>query len=173
MSVTSTCARIRASRIGALVLRGPSVPQPSSHATRHGSSHAIETTLDELGHLDIVVSNAAFQQRVKDLEHLTVEQIERRTSRTNILGCMFLTARGAPALEQGGSDRDHGIGGRDLREPEPPRLRRDQRRDHADTRSLASALISRGERCRFELHHRPGPSATRRCERLRAYGAAS
>jgi NAD(P)-dependent dehydrogenase (short-subunit alcohol dehydrogenase family) len=56
---------------------------------------AIETTLDELGHLDIVVSNAAFQQRAKDLEHLSVEQIER-TFRTNILGCMFLTRAALP-----------------------------------------------------------------------------
>ena len=37
---------------------------------------AVADTTEQLGHLDIVVSNAAFQQRVDDLEKLSVEQIE-------------------------------------------------------------------------------------------------
>lgn len=44
---------------------------------------AVERTVHELGRLDVLVNNAAYQQHVDDIEDLTVEQWQR-TFRTNI-----------------------------------------------------------------------------------------
>src|SRR3954468_6427018 len=49
---------------------------------------AVERTVEELGRLDILVNNAAFQQHQKSIEDIDDEQLER-TFRTNIFGYFF------------------------------------------------------------------------------------
>ncbi|MGH1560008.1 SDR family oxidoreductase [Caulobacter segnis] len=46
---------------------------------------AVEKTVAELGRLDILVNNAAFQEHVLDFENLTEEHFDR-TLRTNLYG---------------------------------------------------------------------------------------
>ncbi len=114
---------------------------------------AVETTVKELGHLDVVVNNAAFQQRVDDLEKLSVEQIER-TFRTNILGYIFLTKAALPHLKRGaviiatGSETGLYGSGKLLD------YSATKGAIHAYTRSLAEALVERGIRVNCVA---PGP----------------
>jgi hypothetical protein len=46
---------------------------------------AVETAMQELGHLDVLVNNAAFQEHASSLEDISPEQLDR-TFRTNIFG---------------------------------------------------------------------------------------
>jgi hypothetical protein len=56
---------------------------------------AVEQTVRELGGLDILVNNAAFQEHVPSLENVTDEQLDR-TFRTSICGYFYM-ARAALA----------------------------------------------------------------------------
>ena len=51
---------------------------------------AVEQAVRELGHLDILVNNAAEQHPKKSIEEITAEQLER-TFRTNIFAMFYLT----------------------------------------------------------------------------------
>jgi NAD(P)-dependent dehydrogenase (short-subunit alcohol dehydrogenase family) len=55
----------------------------------------------ELGRLDILVNNAAYQMEQEKLEDISEEQIER-TFRTNIMGYIFMAQAALPHLEAGG-----------------------------------------------------------------------
>jgi len=114
---------------------------------------AVEATVKELGHLDIVVNNAAFQQRVDDLEKLSVEQIER-TFRTNILGYIFLTKAALPHLKKGAviiaTGSETGLEG----SSKLLDYSATKGAIHAYTRSLAEALVGRGIRVNCVA---PGP----------------
>jgi len=61
---------------------------------------AVEQTVDELGKLDILVNNAAFQQHQEDLEQITEEQWDK-TFRTNIYGYFYMTKAALPHLREG------------------------------------------------------------------------
>ena len=61
---------------------------------------AVKQTLEAFGKLDVLVSNAAFQRRARDLTELPLEQIER-TFRTNVLGYMILAKAALPHLRPG------------------------------------------------------------------------
>jgi NAD(P)-dependent dehydrogenase (short-subunit alcohol dehydrogenase family) len=61
----------------------------------------VERTVDELGGIDILVSNAAHQNR-KVLEELSVEEIER-TFRVNIFAYMYLAQAAVPHMPPGSS----------------------------------------------------------------------
>jgi NAD(P)-dependent dehydrogenase (short-subunit alcohol dehydrogenase family) len=61
---------------------------------------AVQRTEDELGHLDILVNNAAFQQHQDSIEDITDEQLER-TFRTNIFGYFFMARAAVPRLKPG------------------------------------------------------------------------
>jgi NAD(P)-dependent dehydrogenase (short-subunit alcohol dehydrogenase family) len=63
---------------------------------------AVEQTLSELGHLDILVNNAAFQEHVQSLEDLSDEQLDM-TMRTNIYGYIHMARAALPHLPPGGS----------------------------------------------------------------------
>jgi NAD(P)-dependent dehydrogenase (short-subunit alcohol dehydrogenase family) len=61
---------------------------------------AVEQTVEELGGLDILVNNAAFQQHQESLEDLTEEQWEK-TFRTNIFGYFHIVKAALPHLKPG------------------------------------------------------------------------
>jgi NAD(P)-dependent dehydrogenase (short-subunit alcohol dehydrogenase family) len=61
---------------------------------------AVQQTVQELGHLDILVNNAAEQHPQESIENITAEQLER-TFRTNIFGMFFMTKAALPHLKEG------------------------------------------------------------------------
>ena len=60
----------------------------------------VQATVEEFGHLDILVNNAAFQKHQKSLEDITDQQLER-TFQTNILGYFYLARAALPYLKRG------------------------------------------------------------------------
>lgn len=60
----------------------------------------VQKTIDELGHLDILVNNAAEQHPQESIENITAEQLER-TFRTNIFSMFFMTKAALPHLKEG------------------------------------------------------------------------
>lgn len=60
---------------------------------------AVEETVNTLGHLDILVNNAAEQHPQESIENITAEQLER-TFRTNIFSMFFLTKAAIPHLKE-------------------------------------------------------------------------
>jgi NAD(P)-dependent dehydrogenase (short-subunit alcohol dehydrogenase family) len=61
---------------------------------------AIQQTVNQLGHLDILINNAAEQHPQQSIEDISAEQLER-TFRTNIFGMFFLTKAALPHLKEG------------------------------------------------------------------------
>ena len=61
---------------------------------------AVKQTVDQLGHLDILVNNAAEQHPQQSIEEISAEQLER-TFRTNIFSMFFLTKAALPHLKEG------------------------------------------------------------------------
>ncbi|BAY22192.1 short-chain dehydrogenase/reductase SDR [Calothrix sp. NIES-2100] len=61
---------------------------------------AVEQVVKELGHLDILVNNAAEQHPQESIEKITADQLER-TFRTNIFSMFFLTKAALPYLKEG------------------------------------------------------------------------
>jgi NAD(P)-dependent dehydrogenase (short-subunit alcohol dehydrogenase family) len=61
---------------------------------------AIEQIVQQLGHLDILVNNAAQQRTRPSIEEISAEQLER-TFRTNIFSMFFLTKAALKHLHQG------------------------------------------------------------------------
>jgi NAD(P)-dependent dehydrogenase (short-subunit alcohol dehydrogenase family) len=60
----------------------------------------VQSTIDEFGHLDILVNNAAEQHPQESIENITAEQLER-TFRTNIFAMFFLVKAALPHLKSG------------------------------------------------------------------------
>ena len=60
----------------------------------------VQQTVDELGHLDILVNNAAYQQHQESLEDISDEQWDR-TFRTNIYGYFYMAKAALPHLKEG------------------------------------------------------------------------
>jgi len=63
---------------------------------------AIEQTVGEFGHLDVLVNNAAFQQHQSSIDELTDEQFEK-TFRTNIFGYFYMAKAAIKHLPKGGA----------------------------------------------------------------------
>jgi NAD(P)-dependent dehydrogenase (short-subunit alcohol dehydrogenase family) len=61
---------------------------------------AVERTVKELGRLDVLVNNAAYQQHQESIEKITDEQLDR-TFRTNIFGYFYMTRAALRHLEPG------------------------------------------------------------------------
>lgn len=61
---------------------------------------AVQQTVQELGHLDILVNNAAEQHPQESIENISAQQLER-TFRTNIFGMFFMTKAALPHLKEG------------------------------------------------------------------------
>jgi NAD(P)-dependent dehydrogenase (short-subunit alcohol dehydrogenase family) len=62
---------------------------------------AVEQTVRELGGLDVLVNNAAYQQTQQSLRDITEEQLDR-TFRTNIYAYVFVTKAALDHLPEGG-----------------------------------------------------------------------
>jgi NAD(P)-dependent dehydrogenase (short-subunit alcohol dehydrogenase family) len=60
----------------------------------------VARVVKELGRLDLLVNNAAYQQEQKSILDVTEEQLEA-TFRTNIFGYIFMTQAALPHLEKG------------------------------------------------------------------------
>jgi NAD(P)-dependent dehydrogenase (short-subunit alcohol dehydrogenase family) len=63
---------------------------------------AVEATVDHFGGLDILVNNAAFQQRQESLEEISEEQWDR-TFRINIYGYFYMSKAALTHLKAGGA----------------------------------------------------------------------
>ncbi|MCW7538762.1 SDR family oxidoreductase [Aquabacterium sp. A7-Y] len=61
---------------------------------------AVERTVKELGKLDILVNNAAFQEHAQSLEDITEERFDE-TLRTNVYGYFHMAKAAIPHLKQG------------------------------------------------------------------------
>jgi NAD(P)-dependent dehydrogenase (short-subunit alcohol dehydrogenase family) len=61
---------------------------------------AVEQTVQELGHLDILVNNASEQHPQDSIEDITAEQLER-TFRTNVFGYFFMVKAALKHLKEG------------------------------------------------------------------------
>ena len=61
---------------------------------------AVEQTVRELGHLDILVNNAAEQHPKQSIEEISAQQLER-TFRTNIFSMFYLTKAALKHLKEG------------------------------------------------------------------------
>jgi NAD(P)-dependent dehydrogenase (short-subunit alcohol dehydrogenase family) len=61
---------------------------------------AVERTVKELGKLDILVNNAAFQEHVQAFEDLTNEHFDR-TLKTNLYGYFYMAKAAVPHMKAG------------------------------------------------------------------------
>ena len=71
--------------------------QDESHCRR-----VVEQARDELGRVDVLVNNAAYQQRYESIEDITTEDWER-TIRTNLTATFWMCRESVGAMEPGAS----------------------------------------------------------------------
>jgi NAD(P)-dependent dehydrogenase (short-subunit alcohol dehydrogenase family) len=90
-----TAKLIEAEGRKAVTIRGDLSEQP-------GCARAIEETVGQLGRLDILVNNIAYQQPVDSLEELSDEQWDR-TLRTNLSSFFWTTKAALAHLPEGGA----------------------------------------------------------------------
>ena len=114
---------------------------------------AVETVVKELGGLDILVNNAAFQQHVPSIEDISDEQFEH-TFRTNIFGYFYMARAAASHLGEGSCIINTGSvtgmeGSKELLD-----YASTKGAIHAFTKSLAQQLLDRGIRVNCVA---PGP----------------
>ena len=114
---------------------------------------AVERTVRELGKLDILVNNAAFQEHAKSIDELTLEHFDR-TIRTNLYGYFHMAKAALPHLQQGSAIINTGsvtglLGSKDLLD-----YSMTKGGIHAFTRSLSTNLIEKGIRVNAVA---PGP----------------
>jgi NAD(P)-dependent dehydrogenase (short-subunit alcohol dehydrogenase family) len=114
---------------------------------------AVQQTVRELGRLDVLVNNAAFQQHQSSIEEISDEQLER-TFRTNIFGYFFMARAAIPHLEKGSAIVNTGSitgmqGSKELLDYSATKGA-----IHAFTKSLAQSLVEKGIRVNCVA---PGP----------------
>ena len=114
---------------------------------------AVETTIRELGQLDILVNNAAFQEHASSLEDISEEQLDR-TFKTNIYGYFHMAKAVLPHLARGSAIVNSGSitgieGSKDLLDYSATKGA-----IHAFTKSLAQNLVEKGIRVNCVA---PGP----------------
>jgi NAD(P)-dependent dehydrogenase (short-subunit alcohol dehydrogenase family) len=122
---------------GATVLLIPGDVRKSSFC-----DSAVERTMNELGRLDILVNNAAFQQHQPSIEDLTDEQI-RETFETNIFGYMYMARAAVRVMKPGSAIVNTGSitglqGSKELLDYSSTKGA-----IHAFTKSLAQALVEK------------------------------
>jgi len=114
---------------------------------------AVDRTVAELGKLDVLVNNAAFQEHMSDFEELTDEHFDR-TLKTNLYGYFYMARAAVPHLKAGGAIIMTGsiTGIRGSKELIDYSMTKGG--IHAFARSLASQLIARSIRVNVVA---PGP----------------
>jgi NAD(P)-dependent dehydrogenase (short-subunit alcohol dehydrogenase family) len=114
---------------------------------------AVKRTVKELGKLDILVNNAAFQEHVNTFEELTDEHFDR-TIKTNLYGYFYMAKAAVPEMKNGSAIVMTGsvtglLGNKMLLD-----YSMTKGGIHAFARSLATHLIDRGIRVNVVA---PGP----------------
>jgi NAD(P)-dependent dehydrogenase (short-subunit alcohol dehydrogenase family) len=114
---------------------------------------AVEKTVKELGKLDILVNNAAFQEHAHSLQDITDERLDE-TFKTNIYGYFYMARAAEPHLKKGACIINTGSvvglkGSKQLLDYSATKGA-----IHAFTMSLASSLIEKGIRVNAVA---PGP----------------
>jgi NAD(P)-dependent dehydrogenase (short-subunit alcohol dehydrogenase family) len=114
---------------------------------------AVEKTVRELGQLDVLVNNAAFQEHAASIEELSDDQFDL-TMRTNIYGYFNMAKAAVPHLREGSAIINTGsetgiFGARELLDYSATKGA-----IHAFTKSLASNLLPKGIRVNAVA---PGP----------------
>jgi NAD(P)-dependent dehydrogenase (short-subunit alcohol dehydrogenase family) len=106
---------------------------------------AVQQVMAELGRVDILVSNAAVQERTDDVQTLSREQLER-TFGVNVFGYFFMVQACLPFMDAGSviiaTGSEAGIFG----SVQLPDYSATKGAVHAITRSLAQQLLPRGIR---------------------------
>jgi NAD(P)-dependent dehydrogenase (short-subunit alcohol dehydrogenase family) len=126
---------------------------PGDVTSRTFCEAAVERTGAELGALDVLVNNAAHQQRAARLEDIDDDQWDR-TFRTNIYGYFYVTRAALPHLAPGSAIINTGSitgleGSKDLVDYSATKGA-----IHAFTKALAQSLVDRGIRVNCVA---PGP----------------
>jgi hypothetical protein len=114
---------------------------------------AVKRTVAELGKLDILINNAAFQEHVTKFEDLTEQHFDR-TIKTNLYGYFHMAKAAVPEMKNGSAIVMTGsvtglLGNKDLLD-----YSMTKGGIHAFTRSLATHLIDKGIRVNAVA---PGP----------------
>ena len=113
----------------------------------------VEETVAELGRLDVLVNNAAFQEHVQGLEDLTDAHLEM-TLRTNIQGYIQMARAALPHLPEGGSIINTGSETGLFGQPNLLDYSATKGAIHAFTKALATNVADRGIRVNAVA---PGP----------------
>ena len=114
---------------------------------------AVERTVEELGGLDVLVNNAAFQEHAESLEDITDEHLDL-TFKTNIYGYFHMARAALPHLGQGSSIINTGSETGIFGQPGLLDYSSTKGAIHAFTKSLATNLAPRGIRVNAVA---PGP----------------
>ena len=115
--------------------------------------NAVERTVKQLGRLDVLVNNAAFQEHVQDFADLTEEHFDR-TLKTNLYGYFHMAKAAVPHMKQGSAIVMTGsvtglLGNKNLLD-----YSMTKGGIHAFVRSLATHLVDKGIRVNAVA---PGP----------------
>lgn len=148
---------------------------PGDAADPAFARHAVDRTISELGGLDVLVPNAAFQQHAQAIEDITDAHFDR-TLKTNLYGYFYLCRAAAPHMRPGAAIVMTGS----VTGLEGKKTLLDYSLTkggiHAFARALAGSLVERGVRVNVVA---PGPvwtplnPADIPADKVREFGAGS
>src|SRR3954452_11874454 len=126
---------------------------PGDLTSKEFCEELIERTVEELGKLDILVSNAAHQNRKKSLDEVTDEEFDR-TFKTNVYAYFYLARAALKHMKPGAAIIATGsVAGLEASKALPD-YSASKGAIHAFSKSLAQALVEKGIRVNVVA---PGP----------------